>query len=277
MSRPEPRTFCDELVRVPETSGDTTDLLRPLCAQAFARIDTHTGEVQMWRPGPRAFCEELVFVPGPNGDTVEDDGHLLGMVFDAALNRSCLVVRPPRLPWHLAHTCLTATWAAPWCMCPAHHGSCTHICRAQPPRWSHRASAQPPKAAAHVCLSQLLGRAALCVCWASQGGWCLTLAQPTGLEAVPPTEPRPARDKRPACALPRPGRRRPWQPSSSACQRTPASQAQSVTTRGGWMARRLNVSRPACAADHGCVRLQQGARRTAVADTPRPSRPARML
>ena len=56
------------------------------------RLDTQTGEAQSWMVGPRCFTEELVFVPGPNGDTVEDDGWLLGMVFDGEANRSALLV-----------------------------------------------------------------------------------------------------------------------------------------------------------------------------------------
>lgn len=51
-------------------------------------------ELQSWSPGPRCFCEELIFVPGPNGATQEDDGVLLGMVFDGETQRSSLVVRP---------------------------------------------------------------------------------------------------------------------------------------------------------------------------------------
>ena len=64
----------------------------------WTRLDTATGEAQLWGPGPRCFCEELMFVPGPRGAEVEDDGYLLGMYFDAELERSCLVVRPPFIP-----------------------------------------------------------------------------------------------------------------------------------------------------------------------------------
>ena len=66
-----------------------------LSPQAFLRLDTQTGDVQKWAPGPRCFCEELVFVPRePNQDAAqEDDGVLLGMVYDAETHRSSLVVR----------------------------------------------------------------------------------------------------------------------------------------------------------------------------------------
>ena len=60
--------------------------------QAYVRVDTQTGEKQTWFPGVRCFCEELVFVPGPKAATQETDGFLLGMVFDAAQNRSFLAV-----------------------------------------------------------------------------------------------------------------------------------------------------------------------------------------
>lgn len=60
--------------------------------QAFTRVDTHTGEAQTWFPGRRCFCEELVFVPGPNAATKEDDGYLLGLVYDASKHKSFLSV-----------------------------------------------------------------------------------------------------------------------------------------------------------------------------------------
>lgn len=60
--------------------------------QAFTRVDTHTGEAQTWFPGRRCFCEELVFVPGPNAETQEEDGYLLGLVYNAAKHRSFLAV-----------------------------------------------------------------------------------------------------------------------------------------------------------------------------------------
>ncbi len=51
-----------------------------------------TGEAQSWCPGDRCFCEELIFVPGPDGETQEDDGVLLGMVFDGEKMRTSLAV-----------------------------------------------------------------------------------------------------------------------------------------------------------------------------------------
>lgn len=58
------------------------------------RFDTETGELQSWSPGRRCFCEELIFVAGPAGAVKEDDGVLLGMVYDGETHRSSLVVRP---------------------------------------------------------------------------------------------------------------------------------------------------------------------------------------
>lgn len=60
--------------------------------QAFARIDTHTKESQIWFPGIRCFCEELIFMPGPNAATQETDGYLLGLVYDAPQNKTFLAV-----------------------------------------------------------------------------------------------------------------------------------------------------------------------------------------
>ena len=59
----------------------------------WTRLDTATGEAQLWSPGVRCFTEELIFVPGARGAEVEDDGYLLGMYYDAGAKRSCLVVR----------------------------------------------------------------------------------------------------------------------------------------------------------------------------------------
>ncbi|KAK9837122.1 hypothetical protein WJX81_004609 [Elliptochloris bilobata] len=60
--------------------------------QVWTRLDAETGEAQLWSPGLRCFTEELMFVPGAGGSETEDDGYLLGMYFDAGLERSCLVV-----------------------------------------------------------------------------------------------------------------------------------------------------------------------------------------
>eukprot|EP00884_Botryococcus_braunii_P008784 jgi/Botrbrau1/17907/Bobra.50_1s0008.1 len=50
------------------------------------------GSARCGRRGRAASGEELLFVPGPAGETVEDDGHLLGMVYDNELQLSSLVV-----------------------------------------------------------------------------------------------------------------------------------------------------------------------------------------
>jgi len=74
---------------------------RAPAAQVWTRLDTVTGEAQMWSPGARCFCEELMFQPGAAGAEVEDDGFLLGMYFDAEQQRSCLVVRRRSFSWVL--------------------------------------------------------------------------------------------------------------------------------------------------------------------------------
>ena len=71
-------------------------------AQLFTRLDVRTGEAQSWCPGDRCFCEELIFVPGPRGDVEEDEGVLLGMIFDGESMRTSLAVRAPFRPAHLA-------------------------------------------------------------------------------------------------------------------------------------------------------------------------------
>ncbi len=60
--------------------------------QLFTRLDVQTGEAQSWCPGDRCFCEELIFVPGPRGEVEEDDGVLLGMIFDGESMRTSLAV-----------------------------------------------------------------------------------------------------------------------------------------------------------------------------------------
>ena len=77
---------------VPVSIITVFDICIGIIAQAFTRVDTHTGEAQTWFPGRRCFCEELVFVPGPNAETQEDDGYLLGLVYNAAKHRSFLAV-----------------------------------------------------------------------------------------------------------------------------------------------------------------------------------------
>lgn len=66
--------------------------------QLFTRLDVKTGEAQSWCPGDRCFCEELIFVPGPRGDVEEDDGVLLGMVFDGESMRTSLAVGSSACP-----------------------------------------------------------------------------------------------------------------------------------------------------------------------------------
>jgi carotenoid cleavage dioxygenase-like enzyme len=86
-------------------AGSLKVTLPAVAAQVFTRFDTATGAFQSWSPGSRCFCEELIFVPGPDGARVEDDGALLGMVFDAETQTSSLVVR--RLRWFSFILCVS--------------------------------------------------------------------------------------------------------------------------------------------------------------------------
>lgn len=79
--------------------GNECGLSTPPCG--WARADLQTGEVKRWYAGSRSVTEEPHFVPrnGPQGTWTpgapvggEDDGWLLGVLFDAVSSRSCLCV-----------------------------------------------------------------------------------------------------------------------------------------------------------------------------------------
>lgn len=59
--------------------------------QAILKIDLDSGERQLWSAAPRGFTGEPIFVPRPNSQT-EDDGWLLALVYDAAHDRSDVVI-----------------------------------------------------------------------------------------------------------------------------------------------------------------------------------------
>jgi all-trans-8'-apo-beta-carotenal 15,15'-oxygenase len=59
--------------------------------QAILKIDPETGEQQLWSAAPRGFVGEPVFVPRP-GSTAEDDGWVLTLVYDAACDRTDVVI-----------------------------------------------------------------------------------------------------------------------------------------------------------------------------------------
>ncbi len=63
--------------------------------QAFVKIDVETGEKQLWSAAPRGFAGEPVFVPRPNG-TSEDDGWVLGLIYDSDKHRSDVVILDAR-------------------------------------------------------------------------------------------------------------------------------------------------------------------------------------
>jgi all-trans-8'-apo-beta-carotenal 15,15'-oxygenase len=62
--------------------------------QAILKLDLETGDRQVWSAAPRGFVGEPVFVPrSPQGSqSAEDEGWLLTLCFDAAQNRSELVI-----------------------------------------------------------------------------------------------------------------------------------------------------------------------------------------
>ncbi|BAY97339.1 Retinal pigment epithelial membrane protein [Tolypothrix tenuis PCC 7101] len=63
--------------------------------QAILKIDLDSGERQLWSAAPRGFIGEPIFVPRPNSQT-EDDGWLLALVYDAAHQRSDVVILDAR-------------------------------------------------------------------------------------------------------------------------------------------------------------------------------------
>lgn len=74
-------------------------LSTPPCG--WGKVDMKTGEIKRWYAGSRAVTEEPHFVPrrGPRGtwtpglpEGAEDDGWLLGVMYDAARDQSCLCV-----------------------------------------------------------------------------------------------------------------------------------------------------------------------------------------
>lgn len=77
--------------------------------QAFEKVDLETGEKQLWSAAPSGFASEPIFVPRTcNGD--EDDGWVLGLVYDATHHRSDVVIldakdlnKPPVAKLHLKH------------------------------------------------------------------------------------------------------------------------------------------------------------------------------
>lgn len=59
--------------------------------QGILKIDPETGEQQLWSAAPKGFVGEPVFVPRP-GATAEDQGWVLTLVYDAAHDRTDVVI-----------------------------------------------------------------------------------------------------------------------------------------------------------------------------------------
>jgi all-trans-8'-apo-beta-carotenal 15,15'-oxygenase len=77
--------------------------------QAIMKVDVQTGEQQIHSFAPRGFIGEPTFIPRPDG-TQEDHGWLVVLVFDAASDRTDIVVldaanisHPPIATIHLKH------------------------------------------------------------------------------------------------------------------------------------------------------------------------------
>jgi len=63
--------------------------------QAILKVDTATDQRQLWSAAPRGFVGEPVFVPHPEA-TSEDDGWVITLVYDAAHDRSDVVILDAR-------------------------------------------------------------------------------------------------------------------------------------------------------------------------------------
>lgn len=59
--------------------------------QAFVKVDLETGKEQLWSAAPRGFASEPIFVPHPNA-TSEDNGWILGLIYDSEHQRSDVIV-----------------------------------------------------------------------------------------------------------------------------------------------------------------------------------------
>jgi all-trans-8'-apo-beta-carotenal 15,15'-oxygenase len=59
--------------------------------QALMKQDLHSGETRVWSAAPRGFVSEPIMVPRP-GATAEDDGWVLGLLWNGARSASDLVV-----------------------------------------------------------------------------------------------------------------------------------------------------------------------------------------
>jgi all-trans-8'-apo-beta-carotenal 15,15'-oxygenase len=57
----------------------------------YLKLDTHTHQQQIWTTHPQSFAEEPIFVPNLQGEN-EDDGWLLGIMYDHLKDCSCLAI-----------------------------------------------------------------------------------------------------------------------------------------------------------------------------------------
>jgi all-trans-8'-apo-beta-carotenal 15,15'-oxygenase len=59
--------------------------------QALMKLDLQDGKTRVWSAAPRGFVSEPIMVPRP-GATAEDDGWVLGLLWNGARRASDLVV-----------------------------------------------------------------------------------------------------------------------------------------------------------------------------------------
>jgi all-trans-8'-apo-beta-carotenal 15,15'-oxygenase len=59
--------------------------------QAYLKVDLESGQRQLWSAAPHGFVSEPIFVPRPGYES-EDDGWVLGLVYDSTHHRSDVVI-----------------------------------------------------------------------------------------------------------------------------------------------------------------------------------------
>ncbi|WP_019500793.1 carotenoid oxygenase family protein [Pseudanabaena sp. PCC 6802] len=84
VGKPYRYAYLGAIAQPPTTPGNA-----PL--QAIVKVDLHTGQQELHSFAPRGFVGEPVFIPRP-GAVAEDDGWLVSIVFDAASDRSDVVI-----------------------------------------------------------------------------------------------------------------------------------------------------------------------------------------
>lgn len=93
----------------------------PQVVAKLSFVDEVTVQQKVYNPGKDRWCQEPIFVPRPGGEA-EDDGWILCIVYDSAVDRSELVILDAKSMG------VEATIKLPFAMPPGLHGSWTDAC-----------------------------------------------------------------------------------------------------------------------------------------------------